>query len=126
MTCMCRSLTLGCAHVWPQVIEMCEDYSGERAKVTTVPTWLLKATRNILKSMDWSRDAADRLVGAASWALAAWILRPDMHHMCAKIEAAAVALGWLDVGWGSCEQRISQCRIQAGSWVAQTAPCKSF
>jgi hypothetical protein len=42
---------------------MCEDYSGERAKVTTVPTWLLKTTRNILKSMDWSRDAADRLVG---------------------------------------------------------------
>ena len=41
---------------------MCERLSGEDAKVTSVPTWLLRVTRNILKSMDWSRDAADRLV----------------------------------------------------------------
>jgi hypothetical protein len=41
---------------------MCEELSGERAQVTSVPTWLLRTTRSILKSMDWSRDAADRLV----------------------------------------------------------------
>ena len=27
-----------------------------------VPVWLLKATRGILKSFQWARDAADRLV----------------------------------------------------------------
>ena len=31
-------------------------------QVTRVPVWLLKSTRNILKSFQWARDAADRLV----------------------------------------------------------------
>ena len=61
-----RTLTLAGpeAFTTKQVIEMCEDFSGERAQVTTVPTWVLKGTRNILKTMDWARDAADRLVSA--------------------------------------------------------------
>ena len=29
-----------------------------------VPVWLLKATRSFLKSFQWARDAADRLVCA--------------------------------------------------------------
>jgi len=52
------------AYTTKEVIEMCERLSGEDAKVTSVPTWLLRVTRNILKSMDWSRDAADRLAFA--------------------------------------------------------------
>ena len=31
-------------------------------QITRVPVWLLKSTRNILKSFQWARDAADRLV----------------------------------------------------------------
>lgn len=31
-------------------------------QITRVPVWLLKTTRNILKSFQWARDAADRLV----------------------------------------------------------------
>lgn len=41
---------------------MCAQMSDSNAKVTSVPTWLLRATRNILKGADWARDAADRLV----------------------------------------------------------------
>ncbi len=33
--------------------------------VLQVPVWLLKATRSILKSFQWARDAADRLVSTA-------------------------------------------------------------
>ena len=29
-----------------------------------VPVWLLKATRGFLRSFQWARDAADRLVSA--------------------------------------------------------------
>ena len=32
------------------------------AATLQVPVWLLKATRSILKSFQWARDAADRLV----------------------------------------------------------------
>ena len=35
------------------------------ADAVQVPVWLLKATRSILKSFQWARDAADRLVRAA-------------------------------------------------------------
>jgi hypothetical protein len=43
---------------------MCEDLSDSRAKVTSVPTWLLKATRGVLRGADWAKDAADRLAFA--------------------------------------------------------------
>ena len=45
------------------MIEMCEDLSNSTAKVTTVPTAVLKFTRALLKSCSWAADAADRLVG---------------------------------------------------------------
>ena len=33
-------------------------------QVTQVPVWLLKTTRNFLRSFQWARDAADRLVSS--------------------------------------------------------------
>lgn len=59
-----RTLTLAgpSAYTTREVIELCERLSDSTAKVTSVPTWLLKATRSVLKGADWARDAADRLV----------------------------------------------------------------
>ena len=34
-----------------------------------VPVWLLKATRSFLRSFQWARDAADRLVLPDPWML---------------------------------------------------------
>lgn len=64
--CAGRTLTLSgpAAYTTREVIDMCEEMSSSNAKVTSVPTWLLRATRNILKSADWARDAADRLAFA--------------------------------------------------------------
>jgi nucleoside-diphosphate-sugar epimerase len=64
--CVDRTLTLAgpSAYTTREVIDMCERMSDSNAKVTSVPTWLLRATRNILKSADWARDAADRLAFA--------------------------------------------------------------
>lgn len=47
-----------------QVIELCEKLSDCPAKVNNVPMGVLKNTRNILKSFQWARDAADRLAFA--------------------------------------------------------------
>lgn len=47
-----------------EVIALCEKYADAEADITRVPVWLLKATRNILKSFQWARDAADRLAFA--------------------------------------------------------------
>ena len=47
-----------------QVIGLCEDLAGAKAKVTNVPVWLLRGARGFLNSFQWARDAADRLVGA--------------------------------------------------------------
>ncbi len=54
------------AYTTREVIDMCEEMSDSTAKVTSVPTWLLKATRNVLRGADWAKDAADRLVRARS------------------------------------------------------------
>lgn len=64
--CAKRTLTLAgpSAYTTKEVIEMCENMSDSRAKVTSVPTWLLKTTRNILKGADFAKDAADRLAFA--------------------------------------------------------------
>lgn len=76
--CENRTLTFAgpSAYTTREVIEMCERMSDSTAKVTSVPTWLLRATRNILKSADWARDAADRLVstgqGLGFWAGSRW------------------------------------------------------
>ncbi|CAL5228010.1 g11067 [Coccomyxa viridis] len=61
-----KTLTLSGPKAWtvPEVIELCEKLADERAQVTQVPVWLLKATRSILKSFQWARDAADRLAFA--------------------------------------------------------------
>merc|ERR1719235_1200858 len=45
-----------------EVISLCESLSGaSNAKVTRVPVWLLKATRVVLSSFQWTENAADRL-----------------------------------------------------------------
>jgi hypothetical protein len=66
--CENRTLTLAgpSAYTTREVIDMCERMSDSNAKVTSVPTWLLRATRNVLKSADWARDAADRLVSRSA------------------------------------------------------------
>jgi uncharacterized protein YbjT (DUF2867 family) len=65
--CNRRTLTLAGpnAYTTKEVIEKCENLSDSRAQVSTVPTWLLKGTRGLLKGADWAKDAADRLVSAA-------------------------------------------------------------
>lgn len=45
-----------------EVIALCEKYSGLDAEMRNVPVWILKSTRNVLRSLQWARDAADRLV----------------------------------------------------------------
>lgn len=64
--CANRTLTLAGpeAYTTREVIAMCERLSDSNAKVTSVPTWLLKATRAILRGADWAKDAADRLAFA--------------------------------------------------------------
>lgn len=46
------------------MIELCEKLADCDAQVNNVPVGVLKATRNILKSFQWARDAADRLAFA--------------------------------------------------------------
>jgi uncharacterized protein YbjT (DUF2867 family) len=64
--CNRRTLTLAGpnAYTTKEVIEKCENLSDSRAQVSTVPTWLLKGTRGLLKGADWAKDAADRLVSS--------------------------------------------------------------
>lgn len=64
--CNRRTLTLAGpnAYTTKEVIEKCENLSDSRAQVSTVPTWLLKGTRGLLKGADWAKDAADRLAFA--------------------------------------------------------------
>ncbi len=59
-----RTLTLAGpkAYTVQEVIALCEKYADADAKVQEVPVWLLKLTRNVLKSFQWARDASDRLV----------------------------------------------------------------
>jgi hypothetical protein len=59
-----RTMTLAGRKAWDtkEVIEICENLSGGSiAKVTKVPSWLLKATRTFLRCFEWSRYASDRL-----------------------------------------------------------------
>eukprot|EP01025_Chloroclados_australasicus_P057220 TRINITY_DN7121_c0_g1_i7.p2 TRINITY_DN7121_c0_g1~~TRINITY_DN7121_c0_g1_i7.p2 ORF type:complete len:426 (-),score=47.76 TRINITY_DN7121_c0_g1_i7:297-1427(-) len=58
-----QTVTLSGPQAWTtnEVIALCEKLADEEAKVTNVPLWLLKATRNALKGFQWARDAADRL-----------------------------------------------------------------
>jgi len=44
-----------------QVIALCERLAGQDAKVTTVPVGVLRATRQITRFFQWTRDVADRL-----------------------------------------------------------------
>lgn len=53
---------------------MCARMSDSNAQVTSVPTWLLRATRNILKGADWARDASDRLVSHCTTVSSRWRL----------------------------------------------------
>jgi uncharacterized protein YbjT (DUF2867 family) len=52
------------AYTTKEVIELCEQLSDSKAQVNSVPTWLLKGTRNVLRGAQWARDAADRLAFA--------------------------------------------------------------
>merc|ERR1711920_865095 len=45
-----------------EIIGLCERLSGgSDAKITKVPVWILKITRNLLSSFQWAKEAADRL-----------------------------------------------------------------
>ncbi len=59
-----KTMTLAGPKAWTvqEVIELCEKLANAEADVTQVPVWLLKTTRGFLRSFQWARDAADRLV----------------------------------------------------------------
>jgi uncharacterized protein YbjT (DUF2867 family) len=61
-----RTLTLSGpkAYTTREVIALCERLSDSTAKVSTVPTWLLKGARGVLRGAQWARDASDRLAFA--------------------------------------------------------------
>lgn len=61
-----KTLTLAGPKAWTvqEVIQLCERLADCDAQVREVPVWLLKGTRNALKSFQWARDAADRLAFA--------------------------------------------------------------
>ena len=63
-----KTMTLAGPKAWTvqEVIELCEKLANAEADVTQVPVWLLKATRGFLRSFQWARDAADRLVPISS------------------------------------------------------------
>eukprot|EP00798_Chlamydomonas_sp_ICE-L_P031030 gene31029-7122_t len=58
-----KTMTLAGPKAWStqEVIELCEKLAATDAQVKTVPTAVLQGTRGILKSLEWARDAADRL-----------------------------------------------------------------
>ncbi|PSC72172.1 NAD(P)-binding Rossmann-fold superfamily [Micractinium conductrix] len=61
-----RTLPLAGPKAWStqEVIALCEKLADCDAEVRNVPVWLLKGTRNILRSFQWATDAADRLAFA--------------------------------------------------------------
>lgn len=61
-----KTMTLSGPKAWStkEVIALCEKLSNSTAKVTTVPTWILKGTRSVLRANQWAKDAADRLAFA--------------------------------------------------------------
>lgn len=52
------------AYTTEQVVRLCETLADCDAEVRDVPVWVLKLTRNILRSFQWAGDAADRLAFA--------------------------------------------------------------
>ena len=52
------------AYSTAEVIALCEKLGKQTAKVTRVPTAVLKATRALTMFFQWTRDAADRLAFA--------------------------------------------------------------
>ena len=61
-----RTLPLAGPQAWStqEVIALCEKLADCDAEVRNVPVWLLKGTRNALRSFQWASDAADRLAFA--------------------------------------------------------------
>lgn len=89
-----KTLTLSGPKAWStsEVINLCETLSDSRAKVQTVPTWLLKGTRSLLRSMQWAQDASDRL--AFSEVLAnneTWSADMNETYKLLDIEPSSVA-----------------------------------
>lgn len=88
-----KTLTLSGPKAWStrEVIEMCEDLSNSTAKVTTVPTAVLKFTRALLKSCSWAADAADRLAFAEVLASnEAWSAPMEETYKLLDIDPASV------------------------------------
>mmetsp|Transcript_4995 Transcript_4995/g.10779 ORF Transcript_4995/g.10779 Transcript_4995/m.10779 type:complete len:366 (+) Transcript_4995:108-1205(+) len=88
-----KTLTLSGPKAWStrEVIELCEKLANNDAKVTTVPTWLLKRTRAILKSLAWAQDAADRLAFAEVLASnESWYAPMDDTYKLLDIDPASV------------------------------------
>ncbi|KIZ05007.1 Uncharacterized protein ycf39 [Monoraphidium neglectum] len=91
--CSGRTLTLAGprAYTTKEVIELCEDMSDSKAQINTVPTWLLKGTRNVLKGAQWAKDAADRLAFAEVLANnETWDAPMDQTYELLGIEAESV------------------------------------
>eukprot|EP00879_Flechtneria_rotunda_P010059 GHRR01010517.1.p1 GENE.GHRR01010517.1~~GHRR01010517.1.p1 ORF type:complete len:219 (+),score=78.15 GHRR01010517.1:761-1417(+) len=92
-SCNGRTLTLAGpgAYTTKEVIEMCERLSDSNAKVTSVPTWLLKATRNLLRGADFAKDAADRLAFAEVLANnESWTAPMDNTYQLLGIDPASI------------------------------------
>lgn len=70
-------ILLYCAYTCCSCPQVMADLFIILTQVTRVPVWLLKSTRNILKSFQWARDAADRLVSLAFFGFA----DVDLAHM---------------------------------------------
>lgn len=100
--CNRRTLTLAgpAAYTTKEVIEKCENLSDSRAQVSTVPTWLLKGTRGVLRGADWAKDAADRLVSG--------VLVAAVLHTCPCFSAATYvqSLWMVTDAWCELQRRV--------------------
>lgn len=88
-----KTLTLSGPKAWTtqEVIALCEKLSDSDANVTTVPTWLLKRTRAVLRSLQWANDAADRLVGGGTGGQGSWSCMRCIGHLIGSCVGVAIA-----------------------------------
>ena len=79
------------AYTTGEVIEMCEKLSDTDAQVSTVPMWLLRAARNVLRSAQWARDASERLAFAEVLASnEAWTAPMDDTYALLGVDPATI------------------------------------
>jgi len=88
-----RTLMVSGTKAWTtqEVIELCEKLSNSNAKVKTVPTWLLRRARGVLRSLQWTQDASDRLAFAEVLATnETWSSSMDETYKLLGIEPSSV------------------------------------